>query len=482
MSGLNNVMNNLPDSAKIIVALIVATFLAAVVVSILIRIKYKKVLRDLNNYQQRKNDEYDSSILNKIIEDYKSASLGNYNEVNTQAIIENSFNQQFGVIGFFERFANSANSILIILGLFGTFLGLTLSIDELVALFNSLKNVVIDNQVIAQLTDVASTMAIAFVTSLFGVGCSVVITVLNIIFNVSGTKEMCMVQIEEYLDNTVALIVSKDKETEYSMMNKILKNTFEEFGQRIEDSLKDTVKTYVNSLSKVVMEVDLSSKTIDETIEKFDNALANFAYNIKDLTGFNERLKDNIKLMDVSFNKVTQTLKDTTTAISDNYGLLNSFSEGLKEGVDEMAKSQKDAVVEISQLIGSVKTAVDSVGNLSQELKADIMERMEQLTKYQDSFSSLVESVENSINAIGIDTAKSFETSLSETSYRISSTLSNEVTSSLKGILEIMEIYKENEKDFARTLKMLPDQIIAYNEATTENLGKTLDEINKNLK
>jgi len=70
----------------------------------------------------------------------------------------------------------------------------------------------------------------------------------NIVLNAEDARRRLTARIEEYLDNTVSRIVAKDKETEYNMMNRILKETFAEFGKRIEKSLKQTADAFDKSL------------------------------------------------------------------------------------------------------------------------------------------------------------------------------------------------------------------------------------------
>jgi len=43
------------------------------------------------------------------------------------------------------------------------------------------------------------------------------------------------------------------------------------------------------------MEVDITSKTLDNTVDKFDRVLQNFAENIKEFKEFNDNLKNNIE-------------------------------------------------------------------------------------------------------------------------------------------------------------------------------------------
>lgn len=53
------------------------------------------------------------------------------------------------------------------------------------------------------------------------------------------------------------------------------------------------------------------------------------------------------------------------------------------------------------------------------------------------------------------------------------------VDNAMKGIMEVMDEFKENEKIFAKTIVMLPEQITAYNETAAAQMNKQLDEVKR---
>ena len=150
-----------------------------------------------------------------------------------------------------ERFIKNTNSLLITLGLLGTFLGLTIAVGNIVEIFTQMNFEEILNSSEAFISGIMSSlggMAVAFLTSLVGVFSSILLTIILTVFNLEEARESLMVSIEEYLDNTVSLVISKDKETEYTMMNNILRETFIEFGEKIEGTLSHTVNSFAQSL------------------------------------------------------------------------------------------------------------------------------------------------------------------------------------------------------------------------------------------
>lgn len=479
-----NLQQHLHPTAWFIILLIFTIFVGAFIVNLLIRGKYFKIQKDLDDRVQRRNEQYNSNILNSIIEDYKSAAKGNYNEVNTQAIIEKSFNQELRSLNIGERFVKHSVSLMIVLGLLGTFLGLTLAVGDLVELLDSTaSNDILENfqPIVDGLLSAVSGMAVAFITSLIGIACSVILTLLNIIFDVEEARETLMVHIEEYLDNTVALVLSKDKETEYTMMNKILRNTFVEFGEKIEKTLQQTVETFGEKLSHVVMDVELSSKTLDSTVDRFDNSLKNFADNIRDFSEFNFNLRNNIERMDVSFVKVAEAISNTSKTIEKNYEEIENFSKNIREAAGEMTVYNKQVVKNISSLVAEVQASVVSIKELGDMLSKDMNARIEYVQQYEQKFNELTAKLDKEIKMIGEQTAKQFSEVLTENGRIASQNIAAEMKGLLEDLFALIGTFKENQQMFAKTITMLPDQILTYNEAAATKMDKQLEEIKAKL-
>lgn len=293
-------------------------------------------------------------------------------------------------------------------------------------------------------------------------------------------------RIEEYLDNTVSRIVAKDKETEYNMMNRILKETFAEFGKRIEKSLKQTADAFGQKLTTVAMEVDITSKTLDNTVDKFDRVLQNFAENIKEFKEFNDNLKNNIEKMDGNFEKVAQALndtssilKDTSKTVVDNYNSVESFSKSIRSVSEEITGYSGRIVQDISNIAEEVKVSVSSIRELGEAIRNDLVVRTEELKDYQEKFNILTSRLSEELNLLREKTAEAFERSLDENSQVVVEKITNYVDNVMKGVMEIINEFKENEKIFAKTIVMLPEQITAYNETAAAQMSKQLDEVKR---
>lgn len=315
---------------------------------------------------------------------------------------------------------------------------------------------------------------------------AVLFALVNIVLNAEDARRRLTARIEEYLDNTVSRIVAKDKETEYNMMNRILKETFAEFGKRIEKSLKQTADAFGQKLTTVAMEVDITSKTLDNTVDKFDRVLQNFAENIKEFKEFNDNLKNNIEKMDGNFEKVAQALndtssilKDTSKTVVDNYNSVESFSKSIRSVSEEITGYSGRIVQDISNIAEEVKVSVSSIRELGEAIRNDLVVRTEELKDYQEKFNILTSRLSEELNLLREKTAEAFERSLDENSQVVVEKITNYVDNVMKGVMEIINEFKENEKIFAKTIVMLPEQITAYNETAAAQMSKQLDEVKR---
>lgn len=461
-------------------------FVVAFVANLIIRNRYINILEDLLAWHRRKEGKFHSDILNKIVEDYKNTATESYSEVNTQAIIEKNFNLHLRILALGERFIKNSNTLLITLGLFGTFVGLTAAVAELSGLFTEMDiSALMENAgiqtLIRKLIGSLEGMSVAFVTSLVGVGCSIILTILLTIFSAEEARENLMVQIEEYLDNVVALVVSQDKETEYSIMNNILRETFMEFGDRIQTSLQKTVEDFGDKLTTVVMDVNVSSQTLDNTIDKFDASLANFSSNMKDLNEFNINMRNNIAIMDVNFIKVTEALTKSTDIVASNYQSIENFSNNIREAADEMTTYNRQLVSDITQLVSEITSTVQVVENLSGIMDTNMQQHTRDLEIYQENFTHLMSMMNNEIKDFGKLAAVSFLDVMNKASAELGQTVSSSLEESLNKIFKLLDQFRENQNHFAKAIASLPDQVLTYNQAATAKIDRQLSELRDDI-
>ncbi len=327
-------ISNLGYTAYLIICLIAVIFVVSFITMVCVRGKYRGLQNELSSAAARRDARFRSQVLSDIVEDYKTISLASEGEINTQAIVEKNFSIKLKGLGLGERFVKNSVSLMVVLGLLGTFYGLTMSVGRLVELLSTSGNsdiLVSMDSVVTGLISSVRGMAVAFSTSLAGVGGSVVITVLGIVINIEESRLGLMVQLEDYLDNTVEQELLQKKESELSRISNTISASFDGFSSRVEDILRSTVLDFSDKLASASSNIENSAKCLDETIIKFENALSVFSSNTRDFSEFNHNLRGNIERMDVAFINLRESIAETSKNIASNQDAMNSFSAAVQQ-------------------------------------------------------------------------------------------------------------------------------------------------------
>ena len=287
----------LDTSGYVIIAVILALVLTAIVLTIVIRARYASLERELRRYS---GGGFQSRVLNRILSDADSARASNPYDLNTQAIIERAFDAELRGLLVGERFIKASTGLLIILGLVGTFYGLTLSIGRLVALVagDGAPNTEITESLMSGLAQALSGMSVAFSCSLFGIVSAIVMTLIGVFANVADRRTAMMVQIEAFLDNellaarppgTAAAGPARPGVAMHAATSEDLERLMQGFGASVEQ--------------------------LQSSVVQFEAALMNFSATTRDFREFNFHLKDNVQRMSLSFGDLSETLKEHTRAL-----------------------------------------------------------------------------------------------------------------------------------------------------------------------
>ena len=192
---------SLVDSVgRVILATTASCLLAGVAAHAFLRARYVALERDFR-LNANPQPHFSHPVLRRIVQEAEEAARRS-SERNAQAIIEEQFQTELGSLLLAERFVRAATGLVIILGLLGTFYGLTLSIGKLVHMVSADTGAVADvtQAVTHGLTDALAGMAVAFSNSLVGILSAVVLTVLGVFSNVTDRRTALMIQLETYLD------------------------------------------------------------------------------------------------------------------------------------------------------------------------------------------------------------------------------------------------------------------------------------------
>jgi hypothetical protein len=285
-------------SGFVIIGAIVVLLSLAVLLTLSIRARYAAIARDLRRGQDAAN--FKSRVLQRIAQDALDSLRSGSSEVNTQAIVEQALQTELSGLLVGERFVKAAAGLVIIMGLVGTFYGLSTSIGQLTALLSgdTPKGLEVTTALTQGLTETLAGMSVAFTSSLFGIVSAVLLTLLGVFFSIADRRLALMVQIESYLDNTFLAGARA------SLEERGASSRAGGASVRTDPRLEGMLHGFGESVSR-----------LSGAVAAFETALAHFSSNTREFHEFNAHLKDNIQRMSLGFGDLSETLKQQVGAL-----------------------------------------------------------------------------------------------------------------------------------------------------------------------
>ena len=288
----------LDPSAYGVIAAIVVLLVLGIVITLAARARYSSLAKEL---RRAHDGDLRSPVLSGIVRDTLEALERGATEVNTQAIIEHNFQQRLSGLMIGERFVKAATGLLIILGLVGTFYGLTLSIGKLVNLVSADAGGGGDIAagLTQGLTQALSGMSVAFTCSLFGIMAAIIMTLLGVFMNVADMRVALMVEIETFLD---------------TQLLRVQGNAALDRGAGLPRGAANVAGT----LQQMERGLSASVSQLHAAVGQFEAALSAFSTTTRDFREFNLHLKDNVQRLSLSFADLSNTLSAHMAELSRN--------------------------------------------------------------------------------------------------------------------------------------------------------------------
>jgi len=285
-------------SGYVVMAAIVGLVALALLVTAYLRRKYAALISDVRRNAGQVPPAFRSPTLDQIAREVQTAALQHGGDVNTPAIIESNMQSDMGSLLTGERFVKAATGLTIILGLLGTFTGLTMSIGKLASLVSGSAPAVGDvtESLTRGLTQALSGMSLAFATSLFGIASAIVMTLAGVFFSVADRRQAFMVHMEDYLDN---VLLAAHRQAAGAGGGAVT------VGGPAGAALEPLVARFGQSVA-----------SLEAAIAHFEGALVTFATTTRDFTEFNLHLKDNVQRMSLAFGDLSETLKREVSLIT----------------------------------------------------------------------------------------------------------------------------------------------------------------------
>ena len=294
-----NVLVSMPASGIIVIAAIAILFVLAVLLLFYTWGRYKGLAGMVKGGLDR-----DNGFLRFTVNDFADAYKKYGQDVNTPAIISNAVSTKLSGLLLCERFLANAVSLFVTLGLFGTFLGLSHSVSsltELISYSNTSEWLSVLDSVGGGLMSALSGMGVAFYTSLVGVACSIVLTLLRSIFSPQAERETLEARLELWLDHTVAPTLPTERAKDES-----------EMVQQMVHAMDSASKTMERALQNATGDLKTAIDSSRAPIVAFNKTVDSFNGGVRDFSEFNYNLRGTVERLDVTVRDLVSGLREVS--------------------------------------------------------------------------------------------------------------------------------------------------------------------------
>ena len=298
MSGLQS----MPPVGLIVIVAIVALFALAVLLLFYVSARYKHLSSMVTGSLDK-----DNGFLRFVVNDFASAYKKYGLEVNTPALVQNAVSVKLSGLLLIERFLNNAVSLFVTLGLFGTFLGLSLSVSsltELIGYSNTDPWLSVLDSVGEGLMSTLSGMGVAFYTSLVGVACSILLTLLRSVFSPQAQREKLETQVELWLDHSVAPTLPTEKAKDNADLIRPMIHALDAAAESMDKTLKRSTD-----------ELKLTLAASQKPLEDFNRTVDSFNEGVRDFSEFNYNLRGTVERMDVCIRDLVSVLRSSARGL-----------------------------------------------------------------------------------------------------------------------------------------------------------------------
>ena len=290
-------LSTMPPVGLVVIVVILSLFVLSLIVLFITYARYSRLAGLVGNLNR------ESDFLRYTVNSFADAYKRHGRDVNTPAIIADAVRTRMGGSLLCERYLNNAVSLFVTLGLFGTFLGLSLSVSSLTELLgtNTKDWLNVLDDVGGGLMSALSGMGVAFYTSLVGVACSILLTVLRAIFSVQGAREKLETRLELWLDHDVGPTLPTDAPKD----NADLVHQMVLALDRSADSMDQTLMNATNDLKAAISASRAPITAMNKTVESFNNG-------VRDFSEFNYNLRGTVERMDVTVRDLVSGLREVS--------------------------------------------------------------------------------------------------------------------------------------------------------------------------
>lgn len=328
---------------------------------------YISLQKDLELKIKNPNHSFKENINKQIYETFLIHRDRGLEAINTQVIISEKIPVNIKML---EKLLQYIMSMVIVVGLLGTFVGLTGAIGSIKSVVDALEgtSVSIDN-FLGQMTSPLGSMSTAFFTSISGIFSSILLKVFSI-YSYQGYKEHYLDSIESYLDNYVMSENVKDYGKMILEQSKNMSIMVRNMCDNLQGAFEKSLDTFSRNVGISATALNNSSKELDSTINKLSSAL-----------------KD--------FNKPIETFNKNTVSFQNYYNRFGGQINNLHNEISEFSHS----IEKHSQAIYENKNDIKQVGDILRQSSNNTIKQYEDLRRIIDEVYKNIKKINNTASS-----------------------------------------------------------------------------------
>ena len=303
-------LKNMPAGGVAVIVVILALFVLAVILLFHIAARYRLLAAKAKGDGR---DEDGRGFRAALLDEFAAAYKKYGPDTNTPAIISDVMGRKLSGLLLCERYLNNAVSLFVTLGLFGTFLGLSLavvSLTELIGYSNTSEWLSVLDSVGGGLLSALSGMGVAFYTSLVGAGCSILLTILRTILNPQSAREKLETRLELWLDNEVAPQLAGGMAKSDAGLVRQMIEAMAASAAEIRKSLAEASASYAQTTARSADAFEKSLAVCTDEVNKFNAAVATFKEGVHDFSEVDYNLRGSVERMDLAVRDLSAALRE----------------------------------------------------------------------------------------------------------------------------------------------------------------------------
>lgn len=314
-------------------------------------------------------------------------------------------------------------SIFILLGVLGTFIGLTISLGSIDAS---------GSQLVENVVGVLAGIDMAFYTSIVGMGLSLIMTVLLKVFNAEYMLTDIMLKVESNLEGN-----------EEGSISRLI-----DVSETINHSILELQETNQQSLGEIV--------TAFDGFQAYTTGLQKSA---EDLAQFNDGLSDNLQEFQELFHSmsdVTAGFGEATTKLNNNFDSLFSYFKKMDGRNEQLAKLFENTYEKVKEV---AVTQMDTLHEFESSV-AKLKDFISSILKEQDNIQSSFQKV--------LQKSNDLVERMSDHNQAFKQVFGNDLSTQLSGIMSYLGELSKDFDQLGGAIVKLPQALDVINETQTQ--------------